>query len=95
MTQYIAPEQQQIDHWLKVASEAITRKTKKFQSGLYQQKDLPIQAFYAGIASSYADLAYAQFLNGEAIEIYRTNLSKATIYIIKSFKMAYDKNDPD
>ena len=95
MTQHTAPEQQQIDHWLKVSNEDIARKTKKFKSGLYQIKDLPIQAFYAGIASSHADLAYAQFLNGEAPEIYRANFSKATSNIIISFTMAYDKNDPD
>ncbi|MFW5443140.1 MAG: Imm49 family immunity protein [Methylococcaceae bacterium] len=95
MTEYTAPEQQQIDHWLNVANEFIEEVLSNYQSNFYQVKDLPIQAFYTTIATAYTELAYAQFLNGEAPEIYRANLSKATSYIIKSFKMAYDKNDPD
>ena len=95
MTQYTKPEQQQIDHWLKVASDTITQSIKDFQSNFYLVNDLPIQTFYAGTASSYADLACAQFLNGEEPAVFRANFSKATSHIIKSFKMAYDKNDPD
>ncbi len=49
----------------------------------------------SGLINDYVELARVQFLNGDAPEIYRANLSKATRHIIKSFKMAYDKNDPD
>ncbi|MCF6251778.1 MAG: hypothetical protein L3J75_11005 [Methylococcaceae bacterium] len=95
MIQYTAPEQQQIDHWLKVAKEFIVQVLNNYQSDFYQIEDLPIQTFYTTIATANAELAHAQYLNGEKSEIFRANFSKASSYIIKSFKMAYDKNDPD
>lgn len=95
MTLYTKPEQQQIDHWLKVSFERINDVEKSYRSGFYEKEDLPTQTFYTVIARAHADLACAQFLNGEPPEIFRANYSKATSYIIKNFNMAYDKNDPD
>lgn len=89
------PEQQQIDHWLKVARETIDRRWVNYDSGFYEKEDLPIQNLYTGLASDYADLARAQFLNGEPPSVFRTNFSKGVGYIIKNYKMAYDKSDPD
>jgi len=95
MTTDQEPEQHQIDHWLKVAQESIVRILKNYESGHYEKKDLPIQAFYTGQGSNYPDLARAQFLNSEPPEIFRENFSKGAGYILKNFKMAYDETDPD
>jgi len=95
MTTDNEPEQQQIDHWLKVAQETIDRSWQDYHSNFYEKENIPIQAFYTGLADAYAELARAQFLNGEPRNVFRSNFSKATSYIIKSFKMAYDKSDPD
>ncbi|NOZ53381.1 MAG: hypothetical protein GXP08_09600 [Gammaproteobacteria bacterium] len=95
MTTDHEPEQQQIDHWLKVAQERVDRRFKHYNSGYYEKKDLPIQTFYAGLGDAYADLARAQFLNGEPARVFRENFAKAAGYILKNFNMAYDKSDPD
>lgn len=95
MTTDHEPEQQQIDHWLKESHESIARIWKKYHSGHYEKEDLPIQTFYAGLGDVHADLARAQFLNSEAIKVFRGNFAKAASYILKNFKMAYDENDPD
>ncbi len=95
MTTDQEPEQHQIDHWLKVAEEFVEDIEKERYSDYYEKEDLPRQAFYTGLGSAYADLARAQFLNGEPPEIFRENFSKGAGYILKNFKMAYDETDPD
>ncbi len=89
------PEQQQIDHWIDVSIDGINRKWKLFNSGFYEQENLPVQGMHNTLALSHASLARAKFLNGDPIEEVRKEFSKAAQCIIKSFIMAYDINDPD
>ncbi len=89
------PEQQQIDHWLKVAREGIDRKRKLVKEGFHRKEDLPVQGAYVSQAANYADLARTKFLNGDPISSVRREFANAARCIIKSFTMAYDVKDPD
>jgi hypothetical protein len=89
------PEQQQIDHWLSVSQDAITRKWELRNSGFYEQEDLPLQGMYGSLASFHASLARAKFLNGDPLEEVRAEFANAARNAMKNFAMAYDENDPD
>ncbi|MFW5444183.1 MAG: hypothetical protein ACKE51_07750, partial [Methylococcaceae bacterium] len=89
------PEQQQIDHWLNVASGDLERRKTHTQDGFYERENLYVQGLYTGYAGIYADLARTMFLNGELNIAFRAEFSNASRNMLKSFTMAYDKNDPD
>ena len=83
------PEQKQIEHWFSVANEWIPHWKHEIESG---EAD---QATYLSIASDYASLARAKFLNGDPIEAVRAEFANAARHVMKSFTMAYDESDPD
>ncbi len=89
------PEAQQIEHWLKTFSFQIDNKWKLFNSGFYEEEDLPIQGMYTSLAMFHASLARSKFLNGDPLAEVRIEFANAAKSILKSFTMAYDKSDPD
>ena len=97
MTADNQPEQHQIDHWLKMAQKNIDFEFMDINSNFKrsEENDLSVQSLYTSLASAYARLGRAQFLNGEPRQVFRASFVQAVRYIIKSFRMAYDKNDPD
>ena len=97
MTTDNKPEQQQIDFWLEDAERDVQRILKYRDNGFefYKKENLPIQTGYRALANYYADLGYAQFLSGAPRDVFRASFTTAAEYIIKVFKMTYDKNDPD
>ncbi|BBA36048.1 hypothetical protein sS8_4118 [Methylocaldum marinum] len=89
------PEQQQIDHWLKVARDGLTQTEEDFKSGFYEAENISIESVHTGTAMLYASLARAKFLNGDPIAEVRAEFANAARHILKSFRMAYDETDPD
>lgn len=89
------PDQEQIDHWIKVSQTQIDGDWERFKEGYYERKVIPIQSVYTGFGLLYASLGRAHFLNGEPEEYWRAPLREAARCIIKSFRMAYDPKDPD
>jgi hypothetical protein len=83
------PEQRQIKHWFSVANEWIPHWEHEIESG---EAD---QATHLSIASNYASLARAKFLNGDPIDEVRVEFANAARHVMKNFTMAYDENDPD
>ena len=90
-----APEQEQIDHWLKVSREWLRKKREAYEAGYYREHDLPPQGLYTSLAELHADLGRARFLNGEPIGEVRAEFAEAARCVLKSFRMAYDPADPD
>ncbi len=90
-----APEQEQIDHWLKVSREWIQKKWSLYEEGFYQEKNLPLQGLYTTLGGLHAHLGRARYLNGEPIEAVREEFRQAARHVLKSFRMAYDPSDPD
>ncbi len=90
-----APEQEQIDHWLKVARDDLKRTEEDLRTGFYEREDIPLQLVHVGTAETYADLGRAMFLNGEPVEAVREEFRQAARLVLKSFRMAYDPSDPD
>ncbi len=89
------PEQQQIDHWIKVALDGLAQTEEDFKSGFYEKEGISIQSVHAGTALYHATLARAKFLNGDPIDEVREEFARAARYVLKSFTMAYDESDPD
>ena len=90
-----APEQEQIDHWLKVSREQIERQWRLHREGFDRENDLPPQSLYTTLGGLHADLGRAMFLNGEPLEAVREEFRQAARHVLKSFRMAYDPSDPD
>ncbi len=90
-----APEQEQIDHWLKVARDDLKRTEEDLRTGFYEREDIPLQLVHVGTASTHAHLGRAMFLNGEPVEAVREEFRQAARHVLKSFRMAYDPSDPD
>ncbi len=90
-----APEQEQIDHWLKVSREQIERQWRLHREGFDRENDLPPQSRYITLASLYAHFGRARYLNGEPVEAVREEFRQAARHVLKSFRMAYDPSDPD
>jgi len=91
----ITPDQESIDSWLEVAKKSITRKWELFNNGFYEENELPQQGLYNTLSGLHADLGRALFLNKSYIEEVRHVFTEATDHMLKNFKMAYDKTDPD
>lgn len=89
------PTQEEIDDFLMDARENIAEKEQLMQGDHYEKRDIPIQGGYTSMASYYASLARAKFLNGDTLPSVRREFATAAKCIIKSFTMAYDPNDPD
>jgi hypothetical protein len=89
------PDQEQIDHWLAVSMEGIDEKWRLYQSGFYEQENLPVQGMYGTLSLLHASLARAKFLNGDPLEEVRAEFATAARHVMKSFTMAYDESDPD
>ena len=89
------PDQEQIDHWLKVAQEDLDETKEDLSSGFYEREDIPLQMVYTGTAEDHARLARAKFLNGDPNGEVRAEFAEAARCVLKSFRMAYDPSDPD
>lgn len=89
------PEQEQIDHWIKVRKESLRQTQDAIRTGFFEKNNVPSQSIYTGDAISHATLARAKFLNGDPIEEVRAEFAQAARCILKSFRMAYDPADPD
>ena len=89
------PEEQQIEHWIRVAKEGLEQTQQDLKNGFYKSEDIPIQSVYTGDALDHATLARAKFLRGDPIKDVRAEFARAARCILKSFTMAYDPNDPD
>lgn len=89
------PDQEDIKLWVNLAQEEIAESIELEKDGFYEKEKIPRQSVLYGFSSDYASLARALFLNGSPIEEVRANYITAARYIIKSFKMAFDKTDPD
>ncbi|WDE08522.1 hypothetical protein SG34_031870 [Thalassomonas viridans] len=89
------PEQEQIDYWLNESHESIHRKQKLADEGYYRKKNISIQGIYTAVAIDYADLGRARCLNKEPLSSVRHEFNTAAKCIKKSFRMAYDRDDPD
>ncbi|MBU1171283.1 MAG: immunity 49 family protein [Proteobacteria bacterium] len=89
------PEQEQIDHWLKVTTNHIKKDWELYHEGFYEKENISIQSVYAGFALDNSSLARAKFLNGDPIKDVRNQFAQAAKYMMKSFTMAYDPSDSD
>ena len=89
------PTQEDIDSFLKGAQYQIDRTKRLEEEGFHKKNDVPLQSVYTSLASDHASLARAKFLNGEPIASVRQEFATAARYIIKSFTMAYDPDDPE
>jgi len=89
------PEQQQIDHWVNNAHYQIERAWRLNREGFHKKHKVPLQSVYLCVASDYASLARAKFLNGDPIKEVRSEFANATRHVMKCFAMAYDEKDPD
>ena len=89
------PEQQQIDHWLEVSIMQINRQHQLRLEGFYEEKDIAMQNHYCGLAMTHAGLARAKFLNSDALDEVRAEFAHAAQYALKTFTMAYDRENPE
>ncbi len=89
-----AMDREDIELTIKQNIEFIAERNQAFQSGWYEEKNLPLQTFFSSKAMEYASLGRARFLNGDPIDEVRTTFTEATINIVKCFTMAYDSTDP-
>ncbi len=86
-------DQEDIDFWIKQNTKFIELRNQNYQSGWYEERDLPLQAYFSGKAMDYAGLGRARFLNGNPLEKVRTTFTEAALNIVKCFTMAYDLTD--
>ncbi len=89
------PEQQQIDDWLKSCQWRIDTLWEGYHEGDSKKENEPESLTYINFARYYAELARVQCLNGEPCKVFRESFSKAAGHILKCFKTAYDKTDPE
>jgi hypothetical protein len=89
------PDQEQIEHWLKVGRDGIEQTRQDLDEGYYEKKSIPLQSVYTGLAMDHASIGRSAFLNGDPVEVARGSLAKAAKCVLKSFTMAYDTSDPE
>jgi len=89
------PTQEEIDFWIENAKKQDDRSRMLFNTGFYKENDVPHQSLYVGNSHNYASLGRALFLNHSPIEEVRNAFSEAAEQMLKNFKIAYDKTDPD
>jgi|GEM_PF-1304470 len=65
------------------------------REGFHDKNDVPLQAFYLGVALDHASLARARSLNGDPIDEVRAEFTNAARCTLKIFTMAYDDSDSD
>lgn len=87
------PDQEQIDHWLKVNRDSLNVTAQDWANGYYVEKNISPQSVFSSDAMTYASLGRAQFLNGDPLKEVRDSYRKAGAAILRGFKIVYDPND--
>lgn len=87
------PDQEQIDHWLKVSRDSFARVEQNWKNGFYTDRGISPQTVFSGNAMDYASLGREQFLNGDSLEQVRDSYRKAGTSVLRAFKIIYDPTD--
>jgi len=87
------PDQEQIDHWLKVNLDSLNVTAQDWANGYYVDNNISPQSVFSSDAVTYASLGRTQFLNSDPLEQVHESYRKAGSAVLRGFKIVYDTTD--